>query len=171
MNEEEKIQFAMLFANYLRHNKCTSYYLASNQYSGIDGFFESGRTDGTKHSLVFELKNRSYNVWEYPDAFIERKKFNALKTMASILAAPAALYICQYYDCILFFDVKNINPEWVSGTFRKNNDEATTVTKEVCYLPYATASIILSTNSWEKKTADELMNYLKRKTTPQCIQS
>ena len=117
--------------------------------------------------VVIEFKNRNYFLSDFYDQkiLIEKQKFKNLKNGQYLLDAPA-LYIVEFYDGVLIFDLSSKNKdqiEWSNEEHDKNNCEKIKKEKVVGYLHYASADFIISKRDWRRKSYKKLNEYLNEK--------
>jgi len=131
-----------------------------NRYSKVDGIFFSGCTD-----CVFEFKMRNNHIFEYDSTtFIEREKYISLLDAASIIDGKA-LYIVDYPECVLVYDVTAIR----NISFRNLNLPNSTlrgrtkpVPKSIADLSLYDADFVISKTStgYIRRSAEALKQFI-----------
>lgn len=148
----------LLHDKYLKYVKCWNLFKIQNKYSVFDYLINSGNS-----TIVIEVKERYKSVALYDTAILELEKFKNLMKTKELLHSKAALYIMQFTDAILIFDL-NIDEnfyEWSLVPMQKSEEDKTLVLKPCTFLPYSSATII-GKKEFQRATIDQLQEYIKR---------
>lgn len=157
----------MIYERFFKHNDCRLFYQLSNFHSEFDALLTSGYTTGDNEgesiSIPIEYKKRTMSVVQFDSVMLERPKYDSLLNAKKLMSCPAAFYIMEFTEVILVFDVER-NPDlvWKSEVHLKDNSEIKEYKiKEVTYLPYSSACIVISKKDWQRKSIEDLNHYIK----------
>lgn len=159
MTQHETEGLEKIFNSFFANKDCKNLYPLVGKYSRIDYLMVSADTQ-----IVLEYKNRFNTVYDYHSIIVQRDKFENLVHACKLLNARG-LYIMEYLDCILIFELKNPdNYKWEQRDMPFEH-KGNMIKKYVAYLPYEDAAYIIGKKDGilKEATKEQFYQYLKIK--------